>query len=191
MKTRHLIAFILAAGVLAACSSSPSGTTGTSDSATGSAAQSSTLDVSWAEHYSTVADLKKHSDVAVQGKVVKLVSETVDAKGVPSRRYQFAVSATILDPKHRLTGSAPTLTLTQTGGLVSGTTVQVSDDPLYRVGEELVLFLKEGTPGLYHVVGGPNGRYSVTDGKVKPFSNETAAATAGTTSAFAAEVKTS
>jgi hypothetical protein len=191
MRIRHFIAFVLVAGVLASCSSSPSNTSGTGSSGAAAGAQSSGLDVSWAEHYSTVADLKKHSDLAVQGKVAKLISETTDAKGVPSRKYEFVVSTTILDPKHRLTGTAPTLTLNQTGGLVGGTTFQVADDPLFKIGDELVLFLKEGTPGLYHVVGGPNGRYSVTNGAVKPFSSETATATAGSTSAFAAEVKSS
>jgi hypothetical protein len=191
MRIRHFIAFVLAVGVLTGCASSPTSTSGTGSSGGAAGAQSSGLDVSWAEHYKTVADLKEHSDLAVQGKITKLIKESVDAKGLPSREYQFDVSATLVDPKHRLTGSAPTLTLIQTGGTVNGKVFQVSDDPLFAVNDELVLFLKEGTADLYHVVGGPNGRYSVTNGTVKPFSAQTATTKSGTTAAFAAEVKNS
>jgi hypothetical protein len=196
MKYRHFVAFVLVAGVLVGCSSNAgngnagNGNAGNSNSArpdTGT--RTSGLDASWAEHYSTVSDLKKHSDIAVQGTISQLVGDTTDAKGIPSRTYQFVVSATVYDPEHRLTGSAPTITLRQTGGVANGVTFQVGDDPLYKVGDEAVLFLKEGSPGVYHVVGGPNGRYSVANGKVTAFNAETATAPEGAVSTFIADVK--
>jgi hypothetical protein len=120
-----------------------------------------------------------------------LIGDATDAKGIPSRTYQFTVTTVISDPGNRLTGSAPTLTLLQTGGKTNGVTYQVGDDPLFKVGDEAVLFLKEGTPGIYHVVGGPNGRYSVSDGTVTPFNSETATAPEGAVSSFIKNVKAS
>jgi hypothetical protein len=178
MKRQLLIAFILVAGV-GGCSSSGTGNPGTTKDG---------IQVSWAEHYSTVAELKKHTDVAVHGTVTKLVETTKDAKGIPFTIYQLTVSDVIVDRKHQLSGANPTVTIKQTGGVVDGSTVQVDDDPMFAVGDEVVLFLAEGSPGLYRVIGGPNGRYVVVGGKVKPFNAETAAATEEPVASFLADL---
>jgi len=43
---------------------------------------------------------------------------------------------------------------------------EVEDDPLFRVGETMVLFLREYAPGPFYVIGGPTGRFEVIHGTV-------------------------
>lgn len=189
MKRQLIIALVLVAGVAGGCANSGTGNSGTTTGAASGEQHSVGLDASWAQHYSTVAELKKHTDVAVHGTITKLIETTKDAKGIPATTYELTVSNVILDRKHQLSAAKPTLTIRQSGGVVNGVTYQVTDDPMFAVGDELVLFLAEGSTGLYHVIGGPNGRYAVDGGKVKAFNAETAAAPEAPVSSFITTVK--
>ena len=44
--------------------------------------------------------------------------------------------------------------------------VQLADDPLFRLDENWILFLREYEPNKYFVLGGPQGRFKVIEGKV-------------------------
>lgn len=70
------------------------------------------------------------------------------------------------------------LTVTQPGGKLELPTFRGSptlkrtfvfeEDRLMSVGEEHVFFLKQGPDRSYFVVGGPQGRYQVRDGRAEP-----------------------
>lgn len=175
---RGLIAIMLAAAVapVAACSS---GHTAAVPQTT------TTLDASWAEYYHSLSPLKTHSQLAVEG-TIKGVKSTSSDHGIPITDFEFSVDSTLFDPGHRnKTGTA--ITIHQTGGVVNGHEWQVNDDPVFRVGEHLVLFLREPQPGLYMVVGGPTGRFEINNGVLTPTAKDGVKFT-GSPQAFASAV---
>jgi hypothetical protein len=179
IKSR-VIAITLATVVApaAACSSGHSATARTTV----------TMDASWAEYYHSLSTLKAHSELAVEGTItgVKSVSS---AHGIPFTDFEFTVSSTLFDPGHRVTiGKA--VVIHQTGGTMNGRQFQVDDDPVFHVGEHLVLFLREPQPGLYMVVGGPTGRFEVGNGALTPAVKDGVKFT-GSTQAFASAVSKS
>jgi len=141
----------------------------------GNASSTRSIHASWAAEYSTLPELKAHTDVVVRGKITKVTAQYT-VKTIPFTDFQLTLSQVIYDRGHLLSSSnaeAPiTLTLHQTGGVVGGVTYQVDDDPLFTIGEECVLFLKEYKPGFYGVIGGPTGRFTVVNGQVSSIANE-------------------
>ncbi|WP_285725264.1 hypothetical protein [Psychromicrobium xiongbiense] len=125
------------------------------------------MDASWAEGYNTLAGLKAHSAVAVQGTFTKVVGQS-NLKSFPITDFEFTVGIVINDPGH-LASVGSKLTIRQTGGTVGGAIHQISDDPLFKLSENAVLFLKQPEPGIFFVLGGPSGRFKVSNGTVTPF----------------------
>ncbi|HEY8295510.1 MAG TPA: hypothetical protein VIG41_09250 [Micrococcaceae bacterium] len=82
------------------------------------------------------------------------------------------------------------LTVRQTGGTVDGVVQQTSDDPLFTIGENNVLFLTQPSPGLFYVIGGPTGRLEIINGQVSPLAPD-GATFSGTPADFAAAVQAS
>lgn len=122
------------------------------------------MGASWAEHYSDLAALKKDSDVAIIGTVTGIASRTV-RDGIPYTEFNVRVVRALHDPQSRLTSS--TIVVHQTGGPVSPNRVlEVRDDPLFRTGETVALFLRQYAPGHFRVLGGPAGRFEVSQGTV-------------------------
>ncbi len=62
----------------------------------------------------------------------------------------------------------PTILFHENGGNYNGTTHVIEDDPLYQVGQHVILFFTEYSPGKYRVTGGPTGRFLVENNQVKP-----------------------
>jgi hypothetical protein len=128
-----------------------------------------TRDASWAHYYRSMADLKAHTDMAVQGAITKATQEPgASTTNIPFTDFQFTVAATLYDPGHRAAataGTPATLTIHQTGGIVDCEQFQFDDDPLFRVGEKYVLFLHEYATRRHMVVGGPFGRFTVGDSR--------------------------
>ncbi len=60
----------------------------------------------------------------------------------------------------------------ETGGVIGNVRYEVSDDPLFREGEQAVLFLHQYRPEYYFVEGGPSGRFTVQGGMVRPITDE-------------------
>lgn len=176
---RRVIAIMLAAVVapVAACSSGHS--TASAQTTT------TTMDASWAEYYHSLSPLKAHSQLAVEGTITGVQSTSADS-GVPATNFEFTVASTLFDPGHRAKAGTA-ITIHQTGGVVKGRQFQVDDDPLFRVGEHLVLFLREPQPGLYMVVGGPTGRFEVNNGALTPTAKDGVKFT-GSPQAFASAV---
>lgn len=154
---RHLARLVQAAvasGLLVACGSSPA--------PSGPTVQP--MGASWAEHYSDLAALKEDSDVAIIGTVTGVASRTV-RDGIPYTEFDVRVVRALHDPRSRLTSS--TIVVHQTGGPVSPNRVlEVRDDPLFRTGETVALFLRQYAPGHFRVLGGPAGRFEVSQGTV-------------------------
>lgn len=175
-------AAIAATAALAGCSaSSPA-------RANASAPEVVNMDASWAVEYHSLAELKDHADLVVEGRFARVVRQTQDAKGVPSTDFTFDVDKVLDDRGHRVAGAGSTVSVHQTGGLVDKVLHQISDDPLFQVGEHSVLFLTEYEPGHYRVIGGPTGRFTVKDGTLGPVNDE-GVKFSGTPESFASAVK--
>ncbi|UKA63037.1 hypothetical protein [Arthrobacter sp. FW306-04-A] len=147
---------------LSGCSRSPS-----TASPAGTPATTVGMDASWAEGYNNLADLKAHSKLAVQGTFTRIIAQS-SIKTIPVTDFEFTVDKVLHDPGHLVTAGAK-LTVRQAGGTVDGVLHQIADDPLFKISENAVLFLKQPEPGLFYVVGGPSGRFEVANGKVSPF----------------------
>jgi hypothetical protein len=149
---------LAAAGLLlgaVACASGPSRP----------AQQVTMIDASWGEHFSDLASLKGASDVAIVGTVTGVAGHTV-RNAVPFTDFNVQVVRRLHDPQSRVASSA-TIVVHQTGGqMASNRVLEVRDDVLFRTGETMVLFLREYAPGHFRVLGGPTGRFDVSQGTV-------------------------
>ncbi|MCZ2402703.1 hypothetical protein IV498_05765 [Paenarthrobacter sp. Z7-10] len=146
------------------------------------------IGVSWATGYYNLHDLKAHSTIAVQGRFTRLVGQN-SLKTIPLTDFEFTVDQVLHDPGN-LVNTGAKLTVRQTGGTVNGVVQQTSDDPLFQISERNVLFLKQASPGLFYVIGGPTGRFEITNGTVAAFASNGASFT-GSPADFAAAVKNS
>jgi hypothetical protein len=123
-------------------------------------------DASWAQSYADLGSLKKDSDLAIIGMVTGVSGQTVRA-GVPFTDFNVRVIRTLQEPRTPLASS--TIIVHQTGGRVGPNRyVMVHDDPLFRIGETMALFLSQYAPGHFAVLGGPQGRFEVSRGTVTP-----------------------
>jgi hypothetical protein len=139
------------------------------------------LSVSWAVEYRDLGDLKKASDLVVIGSISGIAASTIN-RGIPFTDFGVAKISVIYDSKSR--GAVTSLILHQTGGTVNGQLLQVDDDPLFQVGDDVILFLHEFSPGHFYVVGGPTGRFVVNnDGTVHPINGQGVALATSTTKA--------
>jgi hypothetical protein len=137
------------------------------------------MEASWAMGYKSLKELKRAAamDLAVQGTFTAIQSTEGQASsggsnGLLATDFSFMISKVLLDPHHALKTSPASIIIHQTGGRSGGTLHQVCDDPLFRVGEEAILFLHQFSPGHYFVIGGPSGRFEVDNGRVQPVNNE-------------------
>jgi hypothetical protein len=135
------------------------------------------VDASWPKFYHSLTDLKTSSDIAVEGSIAAIASQTIE-QNLPFTDFQFHVDKILSAPKGVISGN--TIIIHQTGGPmtvnVQGTATkvlfQVGDDPLMHAGDHLVLFLHQYAPNHYFVVGGPTGRFTVQQGVVHPINSE-------------------
>lgn len=127
------------------------------------------IHASWAEWYTDMKSLKHASDGAVVGTFTAIAGRSVQ-DDIPYTDFTFSPTRILYDPHHSLAGQS--LLIHQTGGLIEGQQVSVDDDPLFQVGEQAVLFLREYSPGHYLVVGGPSGRFHLANGQVTPMTDQ-------------------
>ncbi len=141
-------------------------------------AQRCSIEVSWAKGYHSLAELKHapELDLAVQGKITA-VTATTDHEPDVSTDFTFTITSVLLAAHQHPKGlvsrdgePAQTSSLTIHQGGSEG--CQVSDDPLFQIGDEAILFLHQFSPGHYYVIGGPSGRFVVRDGLVQPINDE-------------------
>ena len=122
--------------------------------------QKVTMDASWSASYNDLKSLKAASSIVIEGTIAAVASETLDtATNIPYTDFTVSAHQVVHDPQGRVHGA--TVIVHQTGGVVDDTLYQFEDDPLFQVGEHVVLFLYEYAPGKYYVVGGPTGHFEV------------------------------
>ena len=146
------------------------------------------LSVSWAVEYRDLGSLKKASDLVVNGAITGVAASTTN-RGIPFTDFNVTEISVIYDPRSR--GVVTSLVLHQTGGTVNGQMLQVDDDPLFQVGDNVILFLHEFSPGHFYVVGGPTGRFVVDNsGTVHAINGEGVAVATSTSKAqFVQEIQ--
>ena len=140
----------------------------------GSGNQTVKVDVSWAQYYTSLKDLKHNSDIAISGNVTNIGASVKPVDGDGSLVYSgVTVTVTkVLWNAHSQKTVPTTILFHENGGTYQGTTYVVNDDPLYQVGQHVVLFFTEYSPGNYRVAGGPTGRFLVANGVVKSIASE-------------------
>ena len=142
-------------------------TTSGATNASASVPQKVLYHASWAEYYTSIKDLKAHADIAVVGTVSSIApAEELTPNGP-------VYSTVTLDVQHSIwsrTGTAaPTsVTFDETGGTYQGVTYQIEDEPLYQVGDHVLMFFTATGQGQYRVTGGPTGCFAISGGTVKP-----------------------
>jgi len=129
---------------------------------------------SWAVSFSSIEDLSAASALVVTGRVgsgpAKVVEATEAAGGAGIPLYftdwPFDVSRVLKGP------AASKLVVRQTGTVVDGKRIEIRDDPLLESDTEYLLFLSfDAETGTYAVVGGPQGRLEVRNGRVSSLSD--------------------
>lgn len=118
---------------------------------------------SWAMGYNTVKSLTNGADVIVLGTVVSGKTYKVyygDNDFDAFTNYTIAVSQVY---KGKV---ADNIIVKQTGGKIDNTIYEIVDDPALPSGTQMILFLKQFGPESYFIIGGPQGRFHVVDGKV-------------------------
>lgn len=160
--------------------------------ALGSVYKTAVLAVSWPTVYTSISALTKDADLVVAGTFgrVATADAIVDGDEVPIgadvTTRDFLVRQAL-----KFTGRATTtIQITQTGSIskAAGVITQVPEDPLFAEGESAVLFLKAGSPGKYHVIGGPTGRFKLNGELVSAYSSPGAPVKEMPLTAFAARV---
>ncbi len=125
------------------------------------------MGASWAESYPDLHSLKNASDLVVLGTFTRATQEPqADSHSPVFTDFDFTVTRILANPKK--SGILGNITIHQTGGTVNGLLYQFDSDPLFQVGEQAVLFLRQYAPNQFFVIGGPNGRFEVKNGLVTP-----------------------
>ena len=117
---------------------------------------------SWPIRYATIAEITKDADLIVVASVNSIVGTKEVGPELITTQFELTVDDVIK-------GSSPSgskIIIQQTGGTVGEKSIRVSDDPLLQNDIKYILFLREFEPQKYVIVGGPQGRFIVQNGKV-------------------------
>ena len=121
--------------------------------------------VSWANHYHDIGDLCTEANLIAIGEIKNVINETEDK--VAEARWDpvvvYFTDFTFQVDKVLKGDEVKEIILHQTG--VSGKQ-EIKDDPLFKPGEEYILFLQEYETGKYFVLGGPQGRFKIINDKI-------------------------
>lgn len=124
-------------------------------------------EASWAKHYDSIDELCSDPDIGLIaiGEIDRIIdvvaSDPVNARWGPVYLYytdfNFIIER-VLEGK-----DTKEIIIRQTG---ADGKWEISDDPLFKPGEKYVLFLREYEPGASCVLGGPQGRFKILEGRV-------------------------
>jgi hypothetical protein len=121
--------------------------------------------VQWAENYDSFEEITDAADLVVVGSIDRVVAE-VSVGGWRSEpfatEFRFKVDSVLKGEQ------VAQITIHQLG--VAGES-EANDDPLFSSGERYILFLGEGEPGKYYVLGGPQGRFMIVGNLVFSMDN--------------------
>ena len=132
--------------------------------------------VEWAAQARTIKELTLEADLIVhvlvsEAPVTQVFTSEVqvmDENGKPTHTTEIRMlySDTVLEVIKTFKGQAkPFLTVRQTGGFDE----ELMDDPLYKIGEEYILFISSVDSGEIYYTVNPYGRYQIYDDKACSF----------------------
>jgi len=130
------------------------------------------MDASWHIRYADVKSAKQDPDlnVILSGTVLSLKPAQM-SNGIVTTDAVFHVTHIAWNPQKLSIGS--TILVRTPGGTIGNTRYEIDDFPMYRVGEQDILFLHvDQRTGLAGTLGGPSGRLLVQNGIVKPLNTE-------------------
>lgn len=142
---------------------------------------------SWLKSFQDLEEMATDSDLVVKGTVVAVVqpSRVIGGPNPPRKVKEAGIRPGVLFTDYILlveqvlkgqTLVHGTITVVQTGGIYNGITYYMEDDPLFQIGEHVVLFLHDisGDPihapntQKYVLNGTPQARFRTTYGRVAP-----------------------
>lgn len=123
---------------------------------------------SWADAYHSIGEMSRNADAIVIGTVRRVRETTTKHEGMLFTDFDVAISKWISTPKGASVSPAGEVIIHQTGGTLGAKTLIVDDDPLLKVGEQNLLFLRQYAPGRFFIMGGPTGRVTLTNGTLAP-----------------------
>jgi len=116
--------------------------------------------VSWAIYYPDINSMIKDSDLIVIGTIISYKSYTNGRHGdLVFTDYKIKVEKVLKGPKKDY------IIFTQTGGIINGIKYEVNDDPLMKIGEKAVFFLKYDKESDKYFTN-PQGRLLIINDKV-------------------------
>lgn len=130
------------------------------------------MDASWHIRYIDVKSAKQDPElnIILAGTVLSLKPAQM-TNGLVTTDAVFHVTRIAWNPQKLSIGS--TILVRAPGGTIGNTRYELDDFPMYRVGEQEVLFLHvDQRTGLSGTLGGPSGRLLVQNGIVKPLNSE-------------------
>jgi hypothetical protein len=153
----------------AACDTEPSQTTST-ESTTTDNQSILTISGSWASYYANMEELSREADLIAYGEIDRVIEVQEQIVGHNPKgdmihyytNFNFKISQVL---KGDGIEEAVIHQMGAAGKMV------VPDDPMFKKGEEYVLFLHKTETGIYFVLGGPQGRFMVDGGKVFSMDN--------------------
>jgi hypothetical protein len=117
--------------------------------------------------FDNITHMYDKSELVIHGVIdSSYIDADFDATGIEMPDVYTRFNVTI---KEALKGNptSDTMMVTQYGGVYNGATFKVKDVPLMEVGDEVVLFLTYNpTAKSYVIMGGPQGRYQIQNGKL-------------------------
>jgi len=121
------------------------------------------MDVSWTYAYKDINEMTEKADLVIVGKAISSISYRESADPFTSIWTDYTVRG---DKVIKGKVDEPNIILHQTGGKIGSETQYIRDDPLIEEGTTMLLFLKQYEPNKYYILGGPQGRFVVEQGKV-------------------------
>lgn len=116
----------------------------------------------------TKKELLKESDIAIIGSVEGVRSFKAKSKIRPGKEDIFSdislqVKEYLYNPKNL---SSSRITVRVPGGTLGNTTMRVNGAPVFKNGEQVVVFLKQNQDQTFAVVGWAQGKYTIDNGIV-------------------------
>jgi hypothetical protein len=108
----------------------------------------------------SLEDLVDESELILQGRV-----ERSWTAWDPAHRYIWTHHELLI--RDRLKGTAQPAVVSEPGGTLDGITQQIAGVPVYRAGEEVIVFLCRTPAGYLRTCGYGQGKYSVSAGTVR------------------------
>ncbi len=167
-KAAAILSLILLSLVYTACNTDTQQISNTENTTTNNLI--TIVSVDWAIYYQNIAELYQGADLIAYGKIDRVIEVQAQTISHTDRGdnihyntdFSFDISRVL---KGDETGEAVIHQLGAAGKM------PVMDDPLFEPGEKYILFLRKTESGICVVLGGPQGRFKVDDGKVYSMDN--------------------